>query len=110
MIKNDKTRNAVSFEVVIYRNGQLQQVKQEFITMSGEVTKNSLRREASHLIREGKREESEMVPGSCFANRVTIERKLGNILNVQELPQPDGTEGINYSHAYAEDSRYNYNG
>jgi len=39
-----------------------------------------------------------------------MENKLGNILNVQELPQPDGTEGINYDHAYAEDSRYNYNG
>ena len=110
MIKNDKTRNAVSFEVVIYRNGELQQVKQEFITMSGDVNRETLGNRASHIIKAGKREEYEMVHGSAFGNRVTIERKLGNILNVTELPQPDGTEGINYSHAYAEDSRYNYNG
>ena len=110
MIKNNKIRNGVSFEVVIYRNGELQEVKQEFVTMTGEVTKDALRNSASHLIREGSKEVYEMDHGSCFGKRVTIERKLGNILNVQELPQPDGTEGINYAHAYAEDSRYNYNG
>jgi len=111
MIKNNNnTRYAVSFEVAIYRNEKLQQVKQEFVTMTGEVNRETLGKRASHLIREGKREEYEMVHGSAFGQRVTIERKLGNILNVQELPQPDGTEGINYDHAYAEDSRYNYNG
>jgi 6-pyruvoyl-tetrahydropterin synthase len=77
--------------------------------MSGEVTKEKLRVRASHIIKEGRREEYEMVHGSAFGNRVTIERKLGNILNVQELPQPEETE-TNWDHAYAEDSRYNYNG
>ena len=109
MIKNNKTRNGVSFEVVVYRNGELQEVKQEFITMTGDVTKEALRSQASHLIREGSKEVYEMDHGSCFGKCVIIERKLGNILNVQELPQADGTEGINYAHAYAECERYNYN-
>jgi len=108
MIKNK--RYAVSFEVVTYRNGELDSVKQTFCTMTGKVNRETLGNYASHIIKAGKREEYEMVHGSAFGQRVTIERKLGNILNVQELPQPDGTEGINYDHAYAEDSRYNYNG
>lgn len=109
MIKNDNKQYAVSFEVVTYRNGELDSIKQTFCTMSGEVNRETLGNRASHIIKAGKREEYEMVHGSAFGNRVTIERKLGNILNVQELPQPEATE-TNWDHAYAEDSRYNYNG
>jgi len=98
----------VSFEVDVYRNGELDYSKKSFITTSREVTRESLSLAASHIIKEGKREEYEMVHGSCFGKRVTIERKLGRILQVTEItftPKP-----IDYSHAYAEDSRYNYNG
>lgn len=109
MIKNK--RYAVSFEVLTYRDGDLHENKQEFTTMTGEVNKQTLTSHAWHLIKEGTKEIFEPACGSAInGDYVTIERKLGNILNVQELPQPDGTEGINYEHAYAEDSRYNYNG
>ena len=106
MIKNDNKQYAVSFEVVTYRNGELDSVKQTFCTMSGEVNKETLGKRASLIIKAGKREEYEMVHGSCFGKRVTIERKLGNILNVSEIPEVT----TDYNHAYAEDSRYNYNG
>lgn len=105
MIKNDK-QYAVSFEVVTYRNGELDSVKQTFCTMSGEVNRETLGKRASHIIKAGKREEYEMVHGSCFGERVTMERKLGNILNIREIPEVK----TDYNHAYAEDSRYNYNG
>jgi len=111
MIKNNEKQYAVSFEVVTYRNNELHNIKQTFCTMSGEVTHSKLRTRASHIIKEGKREVYEPACGSALGGEyVIMENKLGNILNVQELPQPDGTEGINYDHAYAEDSRYNYNG
>ena len=106
MIKNDNKQYAVSFEVVTYRNGELDSVKQTFCTMSGEVNRETLGKRASHIIKAGKREEYEMVHGSCFGERVTIERKLGNILNVSEIDEVE----TDYNHAYAEDSRYNYNG
>ena len=106
MIKNDNKQYAVSFEVVTYRNGELDSVKQTFCTMSGDVNRETLGKRASHIIKAGKREEYEMVHGSCFGERVTIERKLGNILNVSEIDEVE----TDYNHAYAEDSRYNYNG
>ena len=106
MIKNNNKQYAVSFEVVTYRNGELDSVKQTFCTMSGEVNRETLGKRASHIIKAGKREEYEMVHGSCFGNRVTIERKLGNILNVSEIDEV----ATDYNHAYAEDSHYNYNG
>ena len=107
MIKNNEKQYAVSFEVVTYRNDELLKVKQTFCTMSGEVTKEKLRSRASHIIKEGKREEYEPACGSVFGGEyVTIERKLGNILNAREIPEVE----TNYDHAYAEDSRYNYNG
>ena len=106
MIKNNEKQYAVSFEVVTYRNGELDSVKQTFCTMSGEVNRETLGKRASHIIKAGKREEYEMVHGSCFGNRVTIERKLGNILNVSEIDEVT----TDYNHAYAEDSHYNYNG
>jgi hypothetical protein len=108
MIKNK--RYAVSFEVVTYRNNELHNIKQTFCTMSGEVTHSKLRTHASHIIKEGKREVYEPACGSALGGEyVIMENKLGNILNVTELPESTG-DGINYEHAYAEDSRYNYNG
>jgi hypothetical protein len=38
---------------------------------------------------------------------VTLERKLGNILNINELPEPTGE--MNYDHAYADCEKWNYN-
>jgi hypothetical protein len=106
MIKNNEKQYAVSFEVVTYRNDELLKVKQTFCTMSGEVTKEKLRSRASHIIKEGKREEYEPACGSVFGEYVTYENKLGNILNVTEIAEVE----TNYDHAYAEDSHYNYNG
>jgi hypothetical protein len=110
MIKNDiNTRKAVSFEIVIYRNGELQEIKQEFTVMTGDVNRQTLGNHARHLIREGKKETYEMVHGSAFGERVTIERKLGNIVNITEIDDSE-SKGIDYDLAYAEDSRYRYNG
>ena len=106
----------ITFKVEVYRNGKFDYSKNTFCTMSADVAlitngallREKLRTRASHLIKEGKREEYEMVHGSCFGERVTIERKLGHILSVREI-RPIETP-TDYSHAYAEDSRYNYNG
>ena len=106
MIKNNEKQYAVSFEVVTYRNNELHNIKQTFCTMSGEVTKEKLRSRASHIIKEGKREEYESACGTVFGEYVTYENKLGNILNVTEIAEVE----TNYDHAYAEDSHYNYNG
>ena len=109
MIKNNEKQYAVSFEVVTYRNDELLKVKQTFCTMSGEVTKEKLRSRASHIIKEGKREEYEPACGSALGGEyVIMENKLGNILNVTEIPESTG-DGINYDHAYADCEKWNYN-
>lgn len=105
MIKNDNKQYAVSFEVLTYRNGELYNSKQTFCTMAGEVTRDKLRTRASHIIKEGKREEYEMVHGSCFGKRVTMERKLGNILNIREIPEVK----TDYNQAYRDCENWNYN-
>jgi hypothetical protein len=109
MIKNDNKQYAVSFEVVTYRNGRTCNSKTNLLhhVRRGE-QRNSCASVQATSSSEGKREEYEMVHGSCFGDRVTIERKLGNILNVSEIDEVDAQNY--YSHAYAEDSRYNYNG
>ena len=105
MIKDNEKQYAVSFEVLTYRNGELDNSKQTFCTMAGEVTRDKLRTRASHIIKEGKREEYEMVHGSCFGKRVTIERKLGNILNIREIPEVK----TDYNQAYQDCENWNYN-
>jgi len=106
MIKNK--RYAVSFEVLTYRNGDLHSNKQEFTTMTGEVNKQTLASHAWHLIKEGTKEVFEPACGSAIDGEyVTLERKLGNILNINELPEPTGE--MNYDHAYADCEKYNYN-
>ena len=106
MIKNK--RYAVSFEVLTYRDGDLHENKQEFTTMTGEVNKQTLSSHAWHLIKEGTKEVFEPACGSAINGEyVTLERKLGNILNVSELPEPTGE--MNYDHAYADCEKWNYN-
>ena len=106
MIKNNEKQYAVSFEVVTYRNGELHNIKQTFCTMSGEVTKEKLRVRASHIIKEGKREEYEPACGSVFGGEyVTYENKLGNILNVSEIPEVK----TDYNQAYQDCENWNYN-
>lgn len=106
MIKNK--RYAVSFEVLTYRNGDLYENKQEFTTMTGEVNKKTIASHAWHLIKEGTKEVFEPACGSAIDGEyVTLERKLGNILNINELPEPTGE--MNYDHAYADCEKWNYN-
>lgn len=106
MIKNK--RYAVSFEVLTYRNGDLHSNKQEFTTITGEVNRQTVASRASHLIKEGTKEVFEPACGSAInGDYVTIERKLGNILNINELPEPTGE--MNYDHAYADCEKWNYN-
>ena len=106
MIKNK--RYAVSFEILTYRNGNLHENKQEFTVMTGEVNKQTVASYAWHLIKEGTKEVFEPACGSAIDGEyVTLERKLGNILNVSELPEPTGE--MNYDHAYADCEKWNYN-
>jgi len=106
MIKNK--RHAVSFEVVYFRNGSFDKVAQQFIVVNGEVNKQTLAKQAHHLIKEGTKEIFEPACGSAIDGEyVTIERKLGNILNITELPEPTGE--MNYDHAYADCEKWNYN-
>lgn len=106
MIKNK--RYAVSFEVLTYRNGDLHENKQEFTTMTGEINKQTIASHACHLIKEGTKEVFEPACGSAIDGEyVTFERKLGNILNINELPEPTGE--MNYDHAFADCEKWNYN-
>lgn len=116
MKENTTKQFSVAFNVDTYRNGHFHSSKKEFCIISGNETlmftegfaREKIRQQASHLIKEGKSEVYEMVHGSCFGEKVTIERELGHIMSMREV-RPIETP-TDYSHAYAEDSRYNYNG
>jgi hypothetical protein len=76
--------------------------------MTGEVNKKTIASHAWHLIKEGTKEVFEPACGSAIDGEyVTLERKLGNILNINELPEPTGE--MNYDHAYADCEKWNYN-